>query len=75
MSNGKILNGALSAYTISSNVLNVLRNPSILQIGFELNGLGVTGTRYSVVADAIYEGKISCRKDAISARKNSSAHR
>lgn len=41
-------------------VLGVLEHPGIWKINFELNRLVVTGMRYSMVARAIREGKISC---------------
>jgi hypothetical protein len=39
---------------------NILRRPGISKIAYDLAGLTVTGMRYSMVAKAIEDGKISC---------------
>jgi hypothetical protein len=46
--------------TLVSTALGVLREPGIWKIGFDLNGLCVTGQRYAMVAAAIEDGKIAC---------------
>jgi hypothetical protein len=46
--------------TLANTASRVLRHSGIWKIGFELNGLCVTGQRYAIVAKAIEEGKIAC---------------
>jgi hypothetical protein len=46
--------------TLVRTALKILRNPEIWKIAFDLQGLCVTGVRYSMVAAAIEAGDISC---------------
>jgi hypothetical protein len=46
--------------TLVNTALSILRQPNISKIGFELNGLVVTGVRFAEVANAIQMGRISC---------------
>lgn len=45
---------------LANTVTRVLRQPGISKIGFDLAGLLVTGQRYSMVAQAVAEGRIEC---------------
>ncbi len=59
MSNSQVTNKKLK-----ETVLSVIEHPGVWKINFELNGLVVTGRRYSMVARAIREGKIFCNSVA-----------
>jgi hypothetical protein len=50
--------------TLAATAARILRQPFVQKIGFDLNGLTVTGMRYSMVAKAIEDGKIECRVEA-----------
>lgn len=50
---------------LTERVVNILNHPALAPIGFEMFGLVVTGTRYSVVRQAIQSGKITCTAGAI----------
>jgi len=47
---------------LTERVVNILNHPALAPIGFEMFGLVVTGTRYSVVRQAIQSGKITCTR-------------
>ena len=47
--------------TLVSTATRILRQPGIWNIGFDLDGLCVTGQRYAMVAKAIEDGKIECQ--------------
>ncbi len=50
----------MSNQTLVSTVFNVLSQPQLWKINFELNGLLVTGVRFSMVAAAVLQGTIGC---------------
>lgn len=46
--------------TLAARTAAILRHPGLMRLGFDLNGLCVTGMRYTVVAQAIEAGRIAC---------------
>jgi hypothetical protein len=47
--------------SLSNTVTRILRQPGIQKIGFSLNGITVTGQGYTMVAQAIADGRINCQ--------------
>jgi hypothetical protein len=64
-------NGSMTNSKLVQTATGILRKPGISKIAYELNGLLVTGTRYSMVAAAILDGRISC--EAVSSFSTSKA--
>ena len=50
----------MASQKLANTVARILRQPGIWKIGFDLNGLCVTGQRFSLVAKAISDGTIAC---------------
>jgi len=50
----------MPSQVLAATVIQVLSDPAVTKINFELNGLLVTGMRYQVVAQAVRSGKITC---------------
>lgn len=50
----------MPADSLTATVTRVLRQPALARLGFNLNGLIVTGDRYGAVARAIDRGDIKC---------------
>ena len=46
--------------TLAATVSRILRQPGMMNMGFNMHGLLVTGQYYSMVAAAIEEGRIEC---------------
>jgi hypothetical protein len=51
---------AMASQKLANTVTRILRQPGIWKIGYDLNGLCVTGMRFSLVAKAIADGTIAC---------------
>src|SRR5262249_52321184 len=45
---------------LAARTAGILRHPGLMRLGFDLNGLCVTGIRYIAVAQAIEAGRIAC---------------
>ena len=50
----------MASQKLANTVTRILRQPGIWKIGFDLNGLCVTGQRFALVAKAIADGTIAC---------------
>jgi len=51
---------AMRSRKLANTVARILRQPGLRNMGFDLNGLCVTGQRFAMVAKAIADGSIAC---------------
>lgn len=49
---------------LAKRAVDILRQPFVQKIGYDLHGLTVTGVRYTMVAKAIEDGKIECKVES-----------